>query len=61
MVTRIKEFLRTCKENEDGVTLVEYGIGLLLAISVGAILLTGLGNQVSSNMSAAASGMTVTT
>jgi Flp pilus assembly pilin Flp len=31
------------REDDTGVTLVEYGIGLILAISVGAVLLTQLG------------------
>lgn len=44
------KFLKKFRRDEKGVTLVEYGIALVLAIMVGGALLTGLAGQVSTNM-----------
>ncbi|TNC59234.1 Flp family type IVb pilin [Rubellimicrobium roseum] len=38
------------RKDEKGVTLVEYGIALVLAITVGGVLLTSLGNGVTEQM-----------
>ena len=38
------------RRDEKGVTLVEYGIALVLAIMVGGTLLTGLATQVNTNV-----------
>ena len=40
-------------KSESGATLVEYGVALLVAISVGGMALVALGNQVDANMMAA--------
>lgn len=53
MTTRIKKFVR----DEKGVTLVEYGIALVLAILVGAALLTGLGGEVNTQLGEAQATM----
>ena len=44
-------------KSESGATLVEYGVALILAISVGGTALIALGNQTGTNMSAACSVM----
>jgi Flp pilus assembly pilin Flp len=44
--------------DERGVTLVEYGIALTLAVIVGATALTNLGNAVDGEMGAAETIMT---
>lgn len=36
--------------DDTGVTLVEYGIALILAITVGAVLLNGLGAEVNTQL-----------
>ncbi|MDI3334882.1 hypothetical protein QKW60_00510 [Defluviimonas aestuarii] len=42
--------LRSFRTDEEGVTLVEYGIALTLAIIVGVSALTNLGTNVSDEM-----------
>lgn len=45
------------RKDEKGVTLVEYGIALVLAIAVGTLLFTQLATQVNANIGAAATVM----
>ena len=45
------------RRDEKGVTLVEYGIALVLAISVGGLLLTNLGDEVKTQLSDTATVM----
>ena len=37
-------------KSESGATLVEYGVAMILAISVGGVALISLGNQTDANM-----------
>lgn len=46
----MKTLLRAFIDDDRGVTLVEYGIALVLAIFVGAALLTGLGAEVNTQL-----------
>lgn len=48
------------RHSDEGVTLVEYGIALILAIVVGGVALTNLGGSVSGQMDAASGLMTGT-
>jgi Flp pilus assembly pilin Flp len=43
--------------DERGVTLVEYGIGVTLAIVVGVVMLTTLGGAINTQLGAAAGSM----
>lgn len=36
--------------NEEGLTLVEYGVGAILAVAVGAFALTNLANEVNDQL-----------
>lgn len=38
---------------DEGVTLVEYGVALLLAVTVGTVALTSLGNNITTAMNSA--------
>lgn len=49
--------LRSFRRNEDGVTLVEYGIALTLAVVVGATALSNLANNVDGEMTDACTVM----
>lgn len=42
--------LRSFRSNDEGVTLVEYGIALVLAIAVGTVALSNLSTAVSAKM-----------
>ena len=53
--------LRAFRKDDDGVTLVEYGIALTLAVAVGIGALTGLGTTVSGKMDSACNVMTAAT
>lgn len=57
MMIRLKKALRRLNRDEDGVTLVEYGIALTLAVAVGTFLLTNLGDAIQGEMSLACSTM----
>jgi len=46
----LKTFFARFRKDERGVTLVEYGIALVLAIGVGGAVLMTLSNGVTSNM-----------
>ena len=54
------KFLKTLlsfRKDERGVTLVEYGVAITLAIVVGTTLLTVVGAQINQNMNDASSKM----
>jgi len=48
---------RQLKSDEEGVTLVEYGIAIALAVALGTAGLSALSNQISDGMSAAGTEM----
>ncbi len=50
MTTLMKKLLNDFRKSEDGATLVEYGIALVLAVSVGAGALSVLATNVNQNM-----------
>ena len=50
MLTKIRSSLKKLKRDEEGLTLVEYGIGAVLAVTVGAVSLTYLGAQVENEL-----------
>ena len=50
MRTQLSQLLRRFARDDRGVTLVEYGIALILAIAVGTTALTNLGTEVSTQM-----------
>ena len=50
MFKTAKTFLTTFRRDEDGATLVEYGIALGLAITVGVGAMTALGGDVEVQM-----------
>ena len=45
--------LRDLKNDEEGVTVVEYGIALAIAVGIGATIYTTLGTQVYNKMAGA--------
>ena len=45
--------LRSFRRDEEGVTLVEYGVALILAVTVGTATLIGLAGDVQGEMNAA--------
>lgn len=49
------------RKSEDGATLVEYGVALILAIIVGGTALVTLADGVSNNMEAACGALQVAT
>jgi Flp pilus assembly pilin Flp len=50
MRTQLSQLLRRFARDDRGVTLVEYGIALILAIAVGTTALANLGGEVSTQM-----------
>ena len=50
MFTKVKNLVSRFRRDEEGVTLVEYGIALTLAVGVGGFLLTTLAADVSAKM-----------
>ena len=52
-MTNVRELLLRFSRSESGATLVEYGIALFVAITVGGVLLTGLAGTTSDNFQAA--------
>ncbi|MGI1662324.1 Flp family type IVb pilin [Palleronia sp. KMU-117] len=46
--------------NEEGLTLVEYGVGAILAVTVGAVALTQLGAQINNELGQAEGVMEAT-
>ncbi len=57
MRTQLSQLLRRFARDDRGVTLVEYGIALVLAIAVGTTALTNLGAEVSGQMNDADAAM----
>lgn len=57
MRNALTNLLSRFRKDEDGVTLVEYGIALVLAISVGSLLFTVLADQVKTNINDADTAM----
>ena len=57
MFKTAKTFLSTFRRDEDGATLVEYGIALGLAIVVGGGALAALGNDVNASMGSASAAL----
>ncbi len=53
MLSKLTSLFARFSRDEKGVTLVEYGIALILAIAVGTTALTGLGGAVNDKMNAA--------
>ncbi len=49
---------KSLRRNEDGVTLVEYGIAVTLAVSVGIVLFTQLANDVNNQAGSASAILT---
>ena len=52
----LKEYIRFCHCDE-GVTLVEYGIAIALAVGLGTAALTTLASEISTAMGAAGTAM----
>ena len=48
---------RQLKSDEEGVTLVEYGIAIALAVALGTAGLSSLGDEISDGMTAAGAQM----
>ncbi|MGL4279654.1 MAG: Flp family type IVb pilin [Albidovulum sp.] len=61
MRSALMKKLRAFRKDDDGVTLVEYGVALTLAVAVGIGALTGLGTTVSGKMDGACNVMTAGT
>lgn len=57
MRSALMKTLRAFRKDDDGVTLVEYGVALTLAVAVGIGALTGLGTTVSGKMDGACGAM----
>jgi Flp pilus assembly pilin Flp len=55
-MTAILTCLRNCLKDDHGVTLIEYGIALALALLVGTAALTLLGSEIAASLGLA-SGM----
>ncbi len=53
----LTKFLARFRKDEEGVTLVEYGIALILAVTVGVTVLGGLAADVDAQMDAACDQM----
>jgi len=53
----LTKFLARFRKDEKGVTLVEYGIALILAVTVGVTVLGGLANDVKNQMGQACAQM----
>ena len=53
MFQKAKSFFSTFRSDEDGATLVEYGIAIGLAVLVGGGALSALGKDVSNSMKSA--------
>ena len=60
MLTRILTSLGRLRSDEEGATLVEYGIALGLAITLGAGALSVLANDVGATMNAASAALPAT-
>lgn len=54
---RLNRFWMTFSEDQRGVTLVEYGIALVLAVGIGSATLLALGTEISDAINTAAAEM----
>jgi Flp pilus assembly pilin Flp len=52
MISFTKSYLTALAADEDGATLVEYGIAILLAIAVGSVALLALTGAINTNINA---------
>ena len=59
MLIALKNTVARLRKDEDGVTLVEYGIALVLAIAVGTLLLSTLADGVEENLALACDALGV--
>lgn len=59
MLSKIKSFCSRFRRNEDGVTLVEYGIAVGVAVIVGGVLIGTVATHVNTNLNAADSALTL--
>lgn len=55
----MRDLFMKFRKSEDGATLVEYGVALILAIIVGGTALVTLAGQTSTNMDTACGAMVV--
>ena len=53
MFTKVRNLVSRFRRDDEGVTLVEYGIALVLAVAVGTLALTTLADDVSAKMTGA--------
>lgn len=53
MLKNIKKTVAELRRNEEGVTLVEYGIAITLAVAVGLGALNALGTEVNNELTSA--------
>ena len=53
MMLRLNKALRRFRREDDGATLVEYGIAITLAVAVGTFMLSELGTAITGEMQAA--------
>jgi len=60
MKTTLIKLLARLRRDEKGVTLVEYGIAITLAVAVGTVALTNLGDAVSDKMGEAETALAPT-
>lgn len=57
MGNKLKAFVNRFRRDEEGVTLVEYGVALTIAVVIGTALLTGLAGDINSALGAAGGAM----
>ncbi|AZV78019.1 Flp family type IVb pilin [Parasedimentitalea marina] len=57
MTTCLKRFFERLRRDERGVTLVEYGIAIALAVALGTAALSTLGTEIGDAMTAAGNEM----
>lgn len=57
MLSKLKSFVSRFRRDEEGVTLVEYGVALTIAVVIGTALLTGLAGDINTAIGAAGDSM----
>lgn len=60
MFTNLRTSLGRLRHSDDGVTLVEYGVAVALAVLVGTTALAALSGNISTSMGNAGAAMTIT-
>ena len=60
MMIRLNNLIRRFRRDDEGVTLVEYGIGVALAVVVGTFMLGQLGGGINGSLDAARDCMQAT-